>query len=315
MNNQTKKITTGAMMLAIIGALLLIDRALSYMFTEIILLMIPVVIIMYSSMYELRDGIIFTIALFIMGFVINPSISFLVYIIEGAVTGIGYSYGIKKNFDRKRLLMIAMFLYVVGEVLTIVIVSPILGFGGLNTYVEEFETMMSEYSTMIGQDISLETLGITSSTIVMLCAIMIIFTGILEGLLVHLLAIVMLKRFKIKDIMAGGVMTFNLSAPVAYVLMAGVMSYYLFYMRTDNETVKNVILACYLIGFMVLMYYGYIVGLAYIKVRYHGSKKSAVLYLVLCILLAPSSMYMLMIVGFLYGSGPLKKLLVIKGKQ
>ena len=56
--NKTKKLTTGAMLLAIVGALMLINRQLSYMFEELIVMMAPVVIIIYSTMYDLKDGAI-----------------------------------------------------------------------------------------------------------------------------------------------------------------------------------------------------------------------------------------------------------------
>lgn len=315
MNNNTKKITTGAMMLAIIGALLLIDRALSYAFTTFILTVIPSIIVIYAAMYEFKDGMIFSVALLILGFVINPTISFLVYIITGSIVGVGYSYGVKKNFDRRRLLLIAIFLYVVAEVITIALISPILGFGGLDEMVTEMQVMVEEVMKMSGSGMSLESIGYTASTLKMIAGLGVVITGVLEGLLVHLLSLILLKRFKIMDIMKGGTLTFNLNAPVSYVLMLLVMSFMMFYQRIDNETIKNILMCGGLISGLVLMYYGYIVSLTLVRTRFPQNKRAPFYMLLLVIFLLPTSFYLLIIVGFLYGAGPIKRQLINKGKQ
>lgn len=315
MNNQTKKITTGAMLLAIIGALLLIDRALSYAFTTIILTLIPAIIVVYGAMYDFKDSIIFSIALLILGFVINPTISFLVYTITGSIVGVGYCYGVKKNFDRKRLLLIAMLLYVISEVISIIVISPILGFGGIDELVTEMETMISEASKYSGVSMDLETIGYTTSTLKTIAGLGVVITGVLEGLLVHIVSIVLLKRFKIKDIMKGGAITFNLNAPAAYALMIMEMLQVMFYQRVDNEVVKNILLCLGLISGLVLMYYGYIVLLTFVRLRYPNNKRAGFYALLLVILLLPTSVYLLIVIGFLYGAGPLKRVLINKGKQ
>lgn len=315
MNNNTKKITTGAMLLAIIGALLLIDRTLAYAFTTIILTLIPAIIVIYAAMYEFKDGIIFSVALLILGFVINPTISFLVYIIIGSIVGVGYSYGVKKNFDRKRLLLIAMLLYVIGEVVTLSIISPLLGFGGLNEMVNELDTAMKEASKLYGMEFNLESLGYTTSTIKVVAGLGVVITGVLEGLLVHLVSIILLKRFKIKDVMKGGALTFNLNAPVAYTLMILEMCSFMFYQRLDSEILKNVLLCSGLISGLILMYYGYIVLITFVKLKFPQNKRVGIYTLLLVLFLLPSSLYLLIVVGFLYGAGPLKRLLINKGKQ
>ena len=69
--NQTKKLTQGAMMLAIIGALILVDRVAAYFFTELIVLLIPVVIIMYSTMHTLSDGMVLSVGMIIISFLLG----------------------------------------------------------------------------------------------------------------------------------------------------------------------------------------------------------------------------------------------------
>ena len=79
--NKTKKLTTGAMLLAIVGALMLLDRQFSYLFDVYIVMMIPVVIIIYAAMYELKDGGILCVCLGILTFIIgSSSLNYVFYV-------------------------------------------------------------------------------------------------------------------------------------------------------------------------------------------------------------------------------------------
>ena len=65
--NKTKKLTHGAMLLAIIGAAMLIDRQLSFLFENFIFMAVPVIIIIYSTMYTVGDGGILCFGVLVMG--------------------------------------------------------------------------------------------------------------------------------------------------------------------------------------------------------------------------------------------------------
>ena len=69
--NKTKKLTQGAMMLAIMGALILIDRMTAYWFTEFVVLIAPIIIIMYSAMQSFKDGLLLSVGVVIIS-VIQP---------------------------------------------------------------------------------------------------------------------------------------------------------------------------------------------------------------------------------------------------
>ena len=56
------------MLLAIIGALMLLDRQFSYFFDVYIVMIIPVVIIIYSAMHDIKDGAILSVCLLIINF-------------------------------------------------------------------------------------------------------------------------------------------------------------------------------------------------------------------------------------------------------
>ena len=110
--NQTKKLTQGAMMLAIVGAMILIDRMSAYWFTEIVVLIVPIVVIMYGAMHTLKDGAMLSVGLLIISFLLgNFQFTYLIYVPVGIITGLFYVQGIHKNMDKRRLMLAAIITY------------------------------------------------------------------------------------------------------------------------------------------------------------------------------------------------------------
>ena len=126
--NKTKKLTTGAMLLAIIGALMLLDRQFSYFFDVYIVMIIPVVIIIYSAMHDIKDGAILSVCLLIITFIIgSSSFNYLCYVPLGIIVGLGYSFFLKKNYSKQVLLLASIVLYTIGEIIVAFVLMPIFG--------------------------------------------------------------------------------------------------------------------------------------------------------------------------------------------
>lgn len=310
--NKTKKLTTGAMLLAIVGALMLINRQLSYMFEELIIMMAPVVIIIYSSMYDLKDGAILSISLLILGFLLGSTYSYM-YLPISVIVGMGYSFGIKKNFDKKKLLIIAIALFLLGEVVITFVVSPLLGID-IASQVQEMKTIYTDLMAKsgLGSD-PMAQYGINLNSLILVSLVLsTILIGIMEGLIIHILSMFLLYRFKIKTFNSGSVLSFNLNPVVAYLCFIATFGLY-FINKVDNETVKLVIITLAMVGMIVLVYYGYLFVVMYMKLK-TGKKSVSFIIVLVIIFTMPLSLIILTILGFLYGAGPLKNLLLDKGK-
>lgn len=306
--NNTKKLTTGAMLLAIIGALMLIDRQLSYMFEVIIVMMMPVVIIIYSTMYSIREGAILAVCILILTFIMgNPEYAFINVPIA-VIVGLGYSLGIKKNFSQKKLMIIAMILFVIGEVAVAFIISPLLGIS-IAEQVSSIQTLYTEALKQAGATQPLGTisaLGINFTNLILAMLVISTFLiGVMEGLIIHVLSLFLLNRFKIKTIDKGSLIPLNLHPVAAYILFFCFASMYAVNL-VSNETIKILLITISMVGAIILFYYGYIFVVAYIKLR-TGKKASGILLFVVIFLTMPLSLIALVIIGFLYGAGPLRK--------
>ena len=303
--NNTKKLTTGAMLLAIVGAVMLIDRQLSFLFEELIIMLAPSIIIIYSAMYDIKDGAILSVSLLIVGFLLGSTYTFC-YMPISVIVGLGYSFGIKKNFNKTKLMLVSMILFIIGEVIVTFVVTPIIGLS-IPQQLAELRTIYEETLSKTGYSIEVfNQIGINiDSLLLVVFVISTLLMGVGEGFIIHILSLFLLSRFKIKEIEKGSLINLNLNPALAYVCFIAFASM-IFVSRIDNETVKLVLITLSLLGSVVLAYYGYIFVIVYLKFR--SGRKSVGLLVVLAIILGfPLSIIILVIIGFLYGSGPLKR--------
>ncbi len=306
--NQTKKLTQGAMMLAIIGALILIDRITAYWFTELITLMMPVVIIMYSAMHSLRDGVMLSVGLLIISFLLgNFQMVYLIYVPVGVLTGLIFSYGVKRNFDKRTLTLMAIATYVVGEIIATFVVYPLLGFP-IATMIEEYRLAMEKSGSLVGVDYSsiFTAAGIDfSQLLVIIYIISTIIMGAMEGVLISLISVFMLKRFKIKDLGSINIWDMKPSKPLSYICMV-LLSLIFVAGKIENRFLYYTCMIVSILAGIVLLYYGYLFVVLYGVIVL---KRNIGGFFVILAFVFPGLLLMLIMSGFLYGAGPLRDFL------
>lgn len=306
--NKTKKLTQGAMLIAIAGALILIDRITAFFFTELVVLIVPVIIIMYSSMHTVKDGVFLSIGLAIIAFLLgNLNLTYLIYVPVGIVTGLIYSFGVAKGMDKKSIMFLAILTYAIGEIIAMVVVYPLIGFP-LKTMIEEYKLALTETGNITGYDFNamFSSLGNNVDKLLgVIYIISIIFTGAMEGVLIHVLSIFMLKRFKIKDLGRLNLYDIKPNPVLAYVSFISTFSFFLKNI-IKNETVFYILIGIGVIGVVILLYYGYIFMVLY------GSlvlRRNIAMFVIIMALFMPVVFITLVIIGFLYASGPLRTFL------
>ncbi|MDO4940187.1 MAG: DUF2232 domain-containing protein [Erysipelotrichaceae bacterium] len=304
--NKTKKMTQGAMMLAIFGALVLIDRITAFLFTELVVLVVPIIVIMYSAMHTVKDGIILSVGILILSFILgNLYTSYLVFVPVGVVTGILYSYFLNKNCNKSLLLFVAIITYVACEILVCLVIYPLLGmpFASQLQELSEVFNQMSQAGGINYQSV-FEQMGVNFTV---LLTIMFIFstilTGAMEGVIIHLLSIFLLKRFKIKDVENTNIYNIKPNPVLAYISFLSLFSLFLNRYFT-NDVLKYISIVVSMFGLIVLLFYGYLFLTIYGKLV---MKKNIGTIVVLLSLFIPAILVAVIIIGFLYGAGPLRK--------
>jgi hypothetical protein len=313
--NKTKKLTQGAMMLAIVGALILIDRMIAYMFTELIVLLIPVVIIMYSTMHSLKDGVLLSVGMAIISFILGSlNYTYLIYVPVSIATGLIYAYGVRRNFDKRTLLFMAIATYVVGELIATFTVYPLLGIP-LTQQLEEYKLAFNEMSSFSGMNYGeiLAAAGLDLSNLLFIVYIVAtIIMGAMEGLLIHILSIFLLKRFKIRDLGQSSLWDIKPNPTLAYAAMLCLMSLTFIRRLEPNGFLYNTVVILAILSSVVLMYYGYLFVMLFGVVVLH---KNIGTFFILLSFFIPVLLMSLVIFGFLYGAGPLRNYLELKLQQ
>lgn len=303
--NKTKKLTQGAMMLAILGALILIDRMTAYWFTEIVVLIAPIIIIMYSCMQTFKDGLLLSVGVIIISFLLgNFQMTYLIYVPVGVITGLVYSYGIIKGFDKTTLVFIAIITYAAGEVVASYVIYPLFGFP-VAQMIEELKLAMNEVSSISGINYS-DLFSLAGANfdkiIVFIYLVSVILLGAMEGVLIHILSIFLLKRFKIKDLGRLNLWEIKPNKVLSYISFISMFGIF-FVNKISNDYLHYALMLIMIIGFIILVYYGYLFLCLYGAIVL---RKNIAAFFILISLFIPVLFLSLIVMGFLYGTGPLR---------
>lgn len=299
----TKEITTGAMLLAIYGALLLIDRQFSFFLIEIIALAVPVLIIMFGNMYNYKDAIYFSLAILFIALIISPNPYSYFYIPVGIIVGNAYNFMLYKNVRSKLIMLIITLIFAAADIAYMFTISPLFLGYGFDELVKEFGEMLNMLLSVVPVDFGIDT----QKLIVTASYTSLLITSVMEGFLTHILVSFLFKRFKINK------QSFNfrgmlvLSPVPAYILIVGAALTFVAF-KIDNDTITSIMFIIGSISTYVLAYYGYVYLLMFSRIR--TNKNMTFLIILGIVFLFPMSLIVLMIIGFLYGAGPLKKYLV-----
>ena len=149
--------------------------------------------------------------------------------------------------------------------------------------IEEYKLATNQVNLISGMNLEsiYKSMGFDFSKVIVVSYILAtIFVGVMEGVLIHLLAVLLLKKFKIKDL--GNINIFDMK---------------------PNKYVAYICITLIILSAMVLAYYGYLFVVLYgiiVLKRNIGS------FFVLLSFVIPVLLALLVVLGFLYGAGPLR---------
>lgn len=121
---KTKTLTKGAMLVAIIGALLLINKQLGVIVSDVAPLMVTPFVMVYSD--NLKEKCILSVSFIILGFLLGD-ITAHIYIPAGVLVGLLLSVLLKKNLSGKRFVIYTILAFSVVEIAVVLLIYPLLG--------------------------------------------------------------------------------------------------------------------------------------------------------------------------------------------
>lgn len=188
MKKQVRKITQGAMMLAIIGLFLVLNLQSAGLLEAYMIWILPLPIIFYVVQYGFKPGLVVALAALGLTFILSNFIT-LFYVFTALVIGLVYGYGVYKNRNNGWLLATTTILSAVSLFVEIYLMSAVFGYDLAAETHEIVGYLKTVDGLIVPADIETLVLGIYPIALLLM--------AFLQSLITHILAIFMLKRLKI----------------------------------------------------------------------------------------------------------------------
>ena len=155
MNNNVRKITEGAMMIAIIGVLLFLNRQFAGILTLYFVIILPIPLIIYGIKYSVRDLITVSASLLFLTLILSTGIADIAYAILSILVAIVYARNFKLKKSKTIILLRTVIITAIGEVLILILFSSVLGINidlEIKSILELMENMFpqNDIETMFG---------------------------------------------------------------------------------------------------------------------------------------------------------------------
>ncbi len=249
MNTRTREITEGAMVVAIMGVFLLIDKYLANMLQGYLFFLMPLPTLIYAAKYGFKKSVITVLCVILTCFIIaNES---LLQVIIYSVLGHVYGSGINSKKSNNWLIASAFVICLIEYILTMIVLPRIYG---QDMYLEfdYLAEMFSQYNPQLESDL-------VRNIIHKLFPVILILSALMEVIIVHIIAHLLLPRLRIEVPPLKGLLYIRVPAWAGFLLFTlwilGTMNGSFGWFPDLVETGYAIASVCQLI----LSFFGYIV--------------------------------------------------------
>ena len=287
--NSTKKITEGAMMAAIIGALLIFNRQTANFIDFAMFWIVPLPVVLYTTRYGVKNAMMLVVSVIVIA-VIAGMPSALYYSVMGSILGICLGEAARQQKQQGTLLLISCVVSIVSTFFGMFVFASILGYNLMDETTMTI-AMITEVLEPLGMMDQLESLINFVPILVMMSLVL---TALLEGVLVYLLSYIVLRRMKIKTTPMKPISQIQLPKIWGYIFLLGYIGSILVLNSGLFIEYSNIYYFIEMISMLVLVANGYICVLT---IMAYYKKKSMVWLLVLGVF--PPFSFILLLIGYL----------------
>lgn len=228
MHNQTKRITDGALMVAIIGMLLFINRQLAGALEYAMYWILSFPILIYTVKYGLKAALIPAAAMMLISVIIAmPTTMF--YLASALLCGLMYGYGSARKWPNAMLLLSTGIVTFFSYLVTMVLFAGVFGYDPVD------DLIMAE---QLGEVLHLGNVNMLQ--IALICSILLtIITSVLQTICVHLLAVMTLRRMKLPAPSIKSIFELRMPNWIGWISICIIL---LFYLRNMLELDGNILI-------------------------------------------------------------------------
>ena len=305
MHSSVRRMTDGAMMIAITAALLLINRFSGGTLLYYFLFLLPLPMVFYSSKYGWKASIAVYVALVLLSFILSSPVT-VFYVASEAVLGIVYGTGVHDHTAQHKSIILCMSIAVLINVLDTVLIAALLGYdmpAQIAELRQAMEMMTEKTALSIPAHVNLTQMA---AEILIVSAIL---GGILQGYITHVLSRFMLQRLHFNVEKAKPFLAWFPPKWSGYASLGGYLAYnWTLAHPLTNTSAEYAVQGLGMIGYFYLMIFGWfaITLFMVIRLRIHRRFLAGMISILLCFLLP----LLIVTVGFLYIAGNLHNTLM-----
>ena len=304
MNKQTQKITTGAVVMAIFAVMLILNRQTAGLFEEAFLFLFPIPMVAFSAQYGWKNSLPVLAGMAFFAFLFG-NFTTVFYAVTQALIGLIFGDRIFRRTDMTKTVFILMVLSALYNVLNSIVLADLFGVS-LDVQIAEMESMMTEMfrsaGLMSGDPAAQASLAVVQSMLtpgflLQMMVISMVFLGIVQGFLVYVITLLVLRRLRFPVEKPKSVYAFYPPKWSGYLALLCLLGYNMTALRPlPNQMLQNIIRAAGLCGNMYLMIFG-IIGILFFARSRFQSKGIGIAICIACFLLISISV---LIIGFVY---------------
>ena len=304
MNENTQKLTFGALLVAVFGVLLLLNRQTGAMLEETFVFLFPIPMVAFSARYGWKDSVpVFVCTVLISIFCGIFSSAF--YAVTQSFIGMVYGSCLHAKRDMNRTMLLVMALSAVSSLLSSVVLASLFGIN-IQEDIAFMQTAMTEslekagisMSSSQGQAISLM---LQPDSLLRMFIVSMLFMGLVQGFIVCQLSVLILRRLRFPIAKPAPITSYyppRWTGVVAFILFMGYGTAVAMPQTTGREEMmRSLAQSAGLCAYMYLICFGYLGGLFLLRAFGPASKAVNVILAVILILVIPQ---IFVFVGFAY---------------
>ena len=199
MNENTQKLTFGALLVAVFGVLLLLNRQTGGMLEETFLFLFPIPMVAFSARYGWKDSLpVFVCTVLISIFCGIFTSAF--YAATQSFIGVVYGSCLHAKRDSNKTMLLVMALSTISNLLSTIVLAALFGFD-LQEDIEMMQTMMHQAIEKAGTNMTPEQMQaldrvLQPDTLLRMLIVSVIFMGVVQGFIVCQLSLLILRRLR-----------------------------------------------------------------------------------------------------------------------
>ena len=302
MNKDVLRLTTGAMLTAVFGLLMLVNRQTGGMLEGAFQYILPIPMAAYTALYGTRRSFPVAAAMALLAILLG-NVSTLFFEIAHILIGFIFGICLYRKVDTTRTMLIVMAMTALINMVDIVVTAAVTGVS-LSRDVEQMQVMMREIAEKAGM--MLPEAMMNEGYLLRMLLIGMAFGGALQGFLIYEISLLLLRRLRFQVPKPRNLLSYHppkwmgLAAGAAVLLMLIVTTFSVDISGNLIPSMEPIFGVCQAVGMIAMLFLAAFGVIAVTGIMNYYAITSKPLRILILVMMVLSMSQLLAFLGFLY---------------